>query len=201
MKENPYKESERTVPLTPYRRIGDRMTTYEAMVIVELSEAERRYDAQLERKTKIRDRMSTGTIVINAASATALFSAIQSGQDGLRSLAIPADASTQSLLMFVGGVVVGAFAFWAESIIAPRWAADQFNRLQLMRRRNAWLQASDSEENMQQLRKIDAELQEAPQQDFRVSWIHNALISLSGSLWVGGVYSAVAPVIRALVAS
>lgn len=174
-------------------KLAERYPVSKELTNYELAEAERRYDDILSRHSKSRDRLVTGGLAINAASATAVFAGLQAGQDALALLGVPIATAATSLGIFVAGVVVGAIGHWVDQIVSMRWAADLYSkRLAPLRNKRAMLEKDESPESLAKLREMHIQI--APPQDFRTNFFQIALYCLSGSIWIGGVCNIAWPV-------
>ncbi len=166
--------------------LADKYPAQKRLADLDLAEAERRYDVFLESWKKSQDKLYIGGIVLNSASATALFTALQTGETALQKLQISTEMMADSLGMFVAGVIAAAVAHWTNHIIIGRWAADHYSdRLAPLRNQVAQFAQPASNENFNALRNFAKNV--AQPQDFRFSHIQIILANLSGCLWLGGI--------------
>lgn len=158
-----------------------------AWVDLDLAEAERRYDGLLERRSKSAERYATGAAIVNATSLTAVFSAVQGGQEALKQLGITQSSIASALGLFVLGIISAAVAHWWESIRIPGRAAYQYERLLIMRRQKAIMSSKPKPSLEKDFGETLEELKKKPPGDFWYSRAHMYLSNFSGSCWLVGV--------------
>ncbi|MFM5883833.1 MAG: hypothetical protein ACKOQ3_00620 [Novosphingobium sp.] len=177
------------------KTLADRFTYSKEWSIIELNDAEKRYDNLLERRNRARERLIVGGMAINAASITGVFAALSSGSEILDSLGITNYISLNTILMFSAGAVLSVIAHWLEDIVLVRWSSEQFQRLSLLRQRQSLLQVEDTSGGALSYQKLQSEIDKKPPQDFKFSWLSTALVNGSGSLWLGGVANLIYPAV------
>jgi len=188
------------MPETSKRSLSEYFRYNATAIDIDLAEAERRYDGWLDRRIRSNERLITGAAAANAVSATALFTALQSGQAALSNLGITLESAAASLGCFAMGVIAAGLAIWVESVIIPRLAAEQYERLVALRQQKATLEVEMTTRSVDQLNRGLEKITSLPPADFRFSKTMMILTNASGACWLTGVGYAAWPLWKKMAA-
>lgn len=152
----------------------------------ELQLAKAKYEYLCSRRDNLFDKVRTGSIVLNAASLTAVLTAlgnpvVAQGRFGLSTTVLAFSASA-----FIIGVVSGALGFWFEANRSHKELALQFERMSIQMNMHGFLESPETDNSVELLGQQISLSGEKPIQDFDIS--HAALIAtnIAGGAWIAG---------------
>lgn len=152
----------------------------------ELALAERRYEYLHSRRDTLFDKLRTGSIVLNAASLTAVLTALGNPTVAKGKFGLDISTLASSSAFFILGLILGVVAFWIEAQRTQGELATQYDRMSRQMRLRGALANPYTESNGAAVSDAMTKVHELPTKDFNYSRIEALATNCAGGAWIGG---------------
>jgi hypothetical protein len=152
----------------------------------ELPLARARYEYLYTRRDNYADRLRTGGLAFNAASLTAVLTALGNPMVAAGRFGLSTPDLALSACLFILGLMAGIVGIWLETNRLQHELATQFDRMSRQMRHQGCLALLASAENENQLQEAMGDNHALPPDDFRFSWVAAFATNLAGWLWLAG---------------